>query len=32
MNEMPVSRYYRDARVLNVGGGADEVIAKMEKF
>jgi citronellyl-CoA dehydrogenase len=36
MSEMPISRYYRDARVLSVGGGADEVmcqvIAKMEGF
>jgi citronellyl-CoA dehydrogenase len=34
MNEMLISRYYRDARVLSVGGGADEVmcevVAKME--
>lgn len=26
MNEMLISRYYRDARVLSVGGGADEVM------
>lgn len=36
MDEMLISRYYRDARVISVGGGADEVmcqvIAKMERF
>ena len=36
MNEMLISRYYRDARVISVGGGADEVmcqvIAKMEGY
>ncbi len=36
MNEMPISRYYRDARVISVGGGADEVmcqvIARMEGY
>ncbi|MGQ9908057.1 MAG: acyl-CoA dehydrogenase family protein [Candidatus Flexifilum sp.] len=34
MTETPISRYYRDARLLSIGGGADEVmlgiIAKME--
>jgi len=34
MNEMLISRYYRDVRVLSVGGGADEVmcdvLAKLE--
>lgn len=34
MEETPISRYYRDARLLSIGGGADEVmlgiIAKME--
>jgi citronellyl-CoA dehydrogenase len=36
MNEMLISRYYRDARILSIGGGADEVmsdiIAKMEGY
>ena len=36
MNEMLISRYYRDARLLSIGGGADEVmrdiIAKVEGF
>lgn len=36
MNEMRVSRAYRDARLLSIGGGASEVmsdvIAKMEGF
>lgn len=36
MNEMVISRYYRDARVISVGGGADEVmcdvIAKLEGY
>jgi citronellyl-CoA dehydrogenase len=36
MNEMLISRYYRDARGLAIGGGADEVmrevIAKMEGY
>ena len=36
MNEMLISRYYRDARLMSVGGGADEVmldvIAKMEGY
>jgi citronellyl-CoA dehydrogenase len=26
MNEMDISRYYRDARGLSIGGGADEVM------
>jgi citronellyl-CoA dehydrogenase len=34
MNEALISRYYRDARGLSIGGGADEVmrdiIAKVE--
>lgn len=34
MNETRISRYYRDARLLSIGGGADEVmmgiIAKLE--
>lgn len=34
MDETPVSRYYRDARLLSIGGGADEVmmgiIARLE--
>ena len=29
MNEMLISRYYRDARVLSVGGGADEVMCEV---
>jgi citronellyl-CoA dehydrogenase len=36
MNESIISRYYRDARGLSIGGGADEVlrgvIAKIENF
>lgn len=36
MNEMLITRYYRDARVISVGGGADEVmcevIAKLEGY
>ena len=36
MNEMLISRYYRDARLFSIGGGADEVmkeiIARMEGF
>jgi len=36
MNEMLISRYYRDARGLSIGGGADEVlrdvIAKLEGY
>jgi citronellyl-CoA dehydrogenase len=29
MSEMIISRYYRDARGLSIGGGADEVIREM---
>jgi citronellyl-CoA dehydrogenase len=29
MNEMPISRYYRDARGLSIGGGADEVMREV---
>jgi len=36
MNEMLITRYFRDARVISVGGGADEVmcevVAKMEGY
>ena len=36
MNEMLISRYYRDARLIPIGGGADEVmrdiIAKIEGY
>jgi citronellyl-CoA dehydrogenase len=36
MSEMLISRYYRDARGLSIGGGADEVmrevIAKIEGY
>ncbi len=36
MNEMIISRYYRDAKGLSIGGGADEVmkdiIAKLEGY
>ncbi|MFH2130622.1 MAG: acyl-CoA dehydrogenase family protein [bacterium] len=36
MNEMLITRYYRDARVASVGGGADEVmcevIARLEGY
>ncbi|MCP4681117.1 MAG: acyl-CoA dehydrogenase [Desulfobacterales bacterium] len=36
MNEMLITRYYRDARIISVGGGADEVmcevIAKLEGY
>jgi citronellyl-CoA dehydrogenase len=36
MDEMIISRYYRDARGLSIGGGADEVmcdvIAKLEGY
>lgn len=36
MNEMLISRYYRDARIISIGGGADEVmrevIAKLEGY
>ena len=27
MNETLISRYYRDARLLPIGGGADEVMS-----
>jgi citronellyl-CoA dehydrogenase len=34
MEETPISRAYRDARLMSIGGGADEVmlgiIAKLE--
>ena len=29
MNEMPISRYFRDARGLSIGGGADEVMREI---
>lgn len=29
MNEMPVSRAYRDARLLSIGGGASEVMSEI---
>lgn len=36
MNEMLITRYYRDARIISVGGGANEimseVIAKLEGY
>jgi len=36
MNEMLISRYFRDVRVMSIGGGADEVmleiVAKMEGY
>jgi len=36
MNEMLISRYYRDARIIAIGAGADEVmsdvIAKLEGY
>jgi citronellyl-CoA dehydrogenase len=36
MNEMLISRYYRDARIISIGGGADEVmrevIARLEGY
>jgi len=36
MDEFPVSRYWRDSRLLSIGGGADEVmlqiIAKLEGY
>ncbi|MGD8765327.1 MAG: acyl-CoA dehydrogenase family protein, partial [Desulfobacteraceae bacterium] len=36
MNEMLISRYFRDARLFSIGGGADEVmkeiITRMEGF
>ena len=36
MNETLISRYYRDTRIMSIGGGADEVmleiISRMEGF
>ena len=36
MNEMRVSRFFRDARLISIGGGASEVmsdvLAKLEGF
>ncbi|RMG84019.1 MAG: acyl-CoA dehydrogenase [Chloroflexi bacterium] len=36
MEETPISRYYRDSRLLSIGGGADEImlgiIAKLENM
>lgn len=36
MDETPISRYFRDSRLISIGGGADEVmmgiIAKLEKM
>jgi len=36
MEETPISRYFRDARLTSIGGGADEVmlgiIAKLENM
>jgi citronellyl-CoA dehydrogenase len=36
MSETLISRYFRDARIMSIGGGADEVmseiIARMEGF
>jgi citronellyl-CoA dehydrogenase len=36
MDEYPISRYWRDSRLLSIGGGADEVmlqiIAKLEGY
>ena len=29
MNEMLISRYYRDARIIAIGGGADEVMSEV---
>jgi citronellyl-CoA dehydrogenase len=29
MNETPISRYYRDGRILSIGGGADEVMCEI---
>jgi citronellyl-CoA dehydrogenase len=36
MEETPISRYFRDARLTSIGGGSDEVmlgiIAKLENM
>ena len=36
MNEMLISRYYRDSKLISIGGGASEVmsdiLAKLEGF
>jgi citronellyl-CoA dehydrogenase len=36
MNETLISRYFRDVRVMSIGGGADEVmleiVARIEGF
>ncbi|RJP75354.1 MAG: acyl-CoA dehydrogenase [Desulfobacteraceae bacterium] len=36
MNEMPISRYYRDSKLISIGGGASEVmseiLSKLEGF
>ena len=29
MNETPISRMYRDARIASIGGGADEVMLEI---
>jgi alkylation response protein AidB-like acyl-CoA dehydrogenase len=29
MNEMLISRYYRDARLLSIGGGTDEIMREI---
>lgn len=29
MNETPISRFYRDCRVLSIGGGADEIMLEI---
>ena len=29
MNEMLISRYFRDARLFSIGGGADEVLREI---
>jgi citronellyl-CoA dehydrogenase len=29
MNEMLISRYYRDARLFSIGGGANEVLREI---
>jgi len=29
MNEMLISRYYRDSRIISIGGGADEVMREV---